>query len=83
MKIEFSKHARERIKTRRISKNRVVKTIQNSAKILQSFRFRKLFQKNYGDKMLEVVTKIENRKIIVITAYYLRNKNENKIRQKN
>ncbi|MBI4157583.1 DUF4258 domain-containing protein, partial [Candidatus Woesebacteria bacterium] len=78
MKIEFSKHARERIKTRRISKNRVVKTIQNSAKILQSFRFRKLFQKNYGDKMLEVVTKIENRKIIVITAYYLRNKNENK-----
>lgn len=83
MKIEFSKHAQERIKSRRISRARILKVISDPDNVIFSFRSRKLFQKKYGGKMLEVVTKVEGKKTIVITAYYLVNKNENKIRQKN
>lgn len=83
MKIEFSKHAEERIKSRKISKTRVIEVIKNPDKVILSFRFRQLLQRTYGGKILEVVIKVESKRMIVITACYLLNKDEIKIRQKN
>ncbi len=70
MKIEFSKHAEERIKSRKISKIRVIEVIKNPNNVIISFRFRQLLQRTYNDKILEVVTKVEGEKVTVITAYY-------------
>lgn len=70
MKIEFSKHAEERIKSREISKTRVIETIKNPGKVIVSFRSRQLLQRTYGGKILEVVTKVEGKKVTIVTAYY-------------
>lgn len=70
--IEFSKHAKERINYRKISQKDVLGTIENPDRKALSFRGRKLHRKRIGSKILEVVTKKENIKIIVITAYYLK-----------
>ena len=82
MEVEFSTHALERIKQRKISKHRVIQTINTPTKILSSSYERSLCRKQFGSKILEVVIKNEATKIIIITAYYLRSKNENKIRLK-
>jgi len=72
MKIKYSDHCVERLKKRRISKLRVESTIQNPDNTLKSFRSRRLLQKHFGDKILEVVTKVEGKKITIITGYYLK-----------
>lgn len=84
MKIEFSDHAEERIKFRKISKKKIFDAIRNPDISVPSFRSRGLIRKYYGDKILEVVTKTEEDRIIIVTAYYLlKTKYESKIRPKN
>ena len=52
--------------------------LENPDKVERSFRSRKLLQKKFGDKILEVVIKKENNRIIAVTAYYLiKGKDEN------
>ena len=71
MKIEFSKHAKERLKQRKISV-KLVKSALSSPNIkIDSFRQRELFQLKLDDRILEVVVTVENNKLLVITAYYL------------
>lgn len=82
MKIEYSKHAKERAGFRKISKRRILITIGLPDKTLSSFRDRKVIQKKFGSKTLEVVIKVENDTMMIVTAYYLIS-NESKIRQKN
>lgn len=77
MPIKFSEHALLRLKGRKISKLRVENSIKFPDKIIKGDRGRKLRQKKFGDKILEVVTKTEGSKITVITEYYLEGKNEN------
>ena len=72
MKIEFSNHSLDQIKKRNITKISVIKTINDPDEILPSYRKRKLIRKSFNDKILEVVTTIENNKVIVITAYLLK-----------
>lgn len=76
MKIEFSEHARKQFKERKIPKAQVTQTVKTPARKIKSFRNRKLLQKHFGSRILEVVTAIEDAKITVITAYYLK-ENEN------
>lgn len=71
MPVVFSDHAEYQIKKRRISKDLVIKTVQNPEEILPSFRERKLRRVRIGDKILEVVTKTEGSQITVVTACYL------------
>ncbi len=71
MRIEFSEHAKQQLKRRRISQQLVKEVIQSPEDKVPSFRERELLQKHIGGKLLEVVTKREGLKIIVITAYYL------------
>lgn len=71
MPIVFSEHAVSQLKRRRISQNIVVKIIKTSKEIISSYRNRKLRRAKVGAKLLEVVTKTEGTRIIVITAYFL------------
>lgn len=81
--IEFSKHSKERNKKRKISNKKIVETVRNPDEVKSSYQSRKLYRKQFGDKILEVVIASEHGKIIVVTQYYLENSYENKIRHKN
>lgn len=71
MHIEFSDHAKQQLKRRKISQQLVKNVIQNPEEKVSSYRERRLLKKRIGGKLLEVVIKREGFKIIVITAYYL------------
>jgi hypothetical protein len=72
MEIIFSGHSKDQNRIRKIPLARVRQTLEKPDKILSSFRGRKLYRKTLGDKILEVVAKIEGEKIVVITQYYLK-----------
>lgn len=69
MPIKFSNHAIDNLKERKISKKRVVETVNNPDNMLASFKNRRLRQKRFGDRILEVVTVTEGSRITVVTAY--------------
>ncbi|OGM29543.1 hypothetical protein A2630_00940 [Candidatus Woesebacteria bacterium RIFCSPHIGHO2_01_FULL_44_10] len=76
--IVYSDHARETIKERKFPRGIVVEVVQNPDEIVPSFRGRQLRRKMFGDRILEVVTITEETKLVVITAYYLKEgRNEN------
>lgn len=77
MSIEFSDHALEQIKARKISKSRILTTVKKPENKLKSFKNRRLRQKRFGSKILEVVTVTEGSRIKVITEYYLEELSEN------
>lgn len=72
MKIVFSSHSKEQNKIRKIPVSKIKQTLLNPDKIIKSYRDRKLYQKSFGSKMVEVVVKIEDETLIVITQYYLK-----------
>jgi hypothetical protein len=72
MNVDFSDHAKIQIQRREIPKNRIVETVQNPEETENSYRGRVLQRKRYQDKILEVVTITEDRRIIIVTAYYLK-----------
>jgi hypothetical protein len=69
MPIIFSDHAKENLKERYISKKRIIETVKYPDRILVSFKNRRLRQRRFGDKILEVVTVTEGSQITVVTAY--------------
>lgn len=71
MEIEFSDHVVEQIKRRGISKKKVLETVDNPDREMLSSRGRRLLQKKFGDKVLEVVSVWEKGRLIIVTAYYL------------
>lgn len=77
MSIEFSDHSLKQLKARKIPRSRVLSTIKNPEKKLKSFKNRRLRQKRFGSKILEVVTIAEGPRITIVTAYYLERKDEN------
>lgn len=76
MEIEFSAHARNQTKRRRISRKRIIETI-NTGKKEVSYKMRKTYWKQFGQKTLEVVVANEAGKLIIVTSYYTY---ENKLR---
>ena len=71
MSIEFSDHAVEQVKSRKIPRKRIIDTIKKPQKKINSFKNRMLRQRQFGSKILEAVTITEGSKITVITVYYL------------
>lgn len=71
MKIIFSDHAKSQRIERKISKKFVLETVKNPQTRLKSFRNRTLLQKRFSDKILEVVTVIEDNNLVIITQYWL------------
>jgi len=72
MPIIFSKHAKKQLEERYISKKRTIEAIKNPERMLESFKNRRLRQRRFGDKILEVITITEGSRISVVTAYYLK-----------
>lgn len=72
MPIKFSEHAKEQLEERYISTKRTIETVKNPDVILESFKNRRLRQRRFGDKILEVVTITEGSRITVVTSYYLK-----------
>ena len=72
MSIKFSKHAQDQLKSRKISKTRIIAVVKKPQKKLKSFKNRMLRQKRFGSKMPEVVTTTEGSRITVITQYYIK-----------
>jgi hypothetical protein len=72
--IKFSEHAKEQLKERSISRKRITETIINPDSILTSFKNRRLRQKRFNDRILEVITVSEGSQITVVTIYYLKEK---------
>lgn len=70
--IIFSQHALDQMKRRGISRQEVLEVIHNTSVKKSSYRGRKLLRMKRNDKILEVVTKQEGIKTIVITAYYIK-----------
>ena len=70
-KIIFSTHAIEQNKRRKIPKRYIIQTITLPDNMQASFRGRQLHQKQYDDKILEVVIIHEGDSIIVVTQYWL------------
>lgn len=72
MSIEFSDHALEQIKARKVPKKKVLITVKKPENKFKSFKSRSLRQKRFGSKILEVVTVTDGSRITVVTAYYLK-----------
>lgn len=69
--IIFSEHAKQQNERRKIPVEFIYQAIDDPDQELPSYKDRKLVQKSFGDKILEVVIVKENDTIIVITQYYL------------
>lgn len=72
MQTHFSDHALERMKERGISKLQVYATIKSPQEKLKSFRDRIIFKRTYKLKTLEVITRLEDNKIVIISAYMVK-----------
>lgn len=71
MKIVFSDHAKKQRIERKIPLKDILKTVKNPQRKMKSFRNRRLLQRKFGDKILEVVSSKEEDITTVITEYYL------------
>jgi len=74
VKIKLSDHAKKQRIERKIPLEQVMQTIKNPKNKAKSFKDRGLLQKEFGDKILEVVTVKEKDTTIVVTQYYLEEK---------
>jgi hypothetical protein len=71
MKIVYSPHALKRLKQRKILVVEVLKTLKNPDNEFDSARNRKIVNKRFSRRTLEIVYVIENKTLIIITLYYL------------
>lgn len=71
MRIIFSDHANTQRSERKILKKYILQTIKNPENSIKSFKDRRLLQKQFGGKILEVVTIKEKDILTVITEYWL------------
>ena len=71
MKIIFSDHAKSQRIERKIPKQYVLETIKTPENKLTSFKNRQLLQRQFGDRILEVVIIQEKDVLTVITEYWL------------
>lgn len=70
--IIFTQHSLLKLKQRKISKNLVIKTIKNPERILKSYSNREIGYKRFGKLYLRVVYKKEDKNIIIITQYWVK-----------
>lgn len=71
MKIIFSDHAKSQRIERKIPLTQILQTVKNPQNKFGSYKSRQLLQREFGGKILEVVTVKEEDATIVITQYYL------------
>ncbi|MGV8059898.1 MAG: DUF4258 domain-containing protein [Smithellaceae bacterium] len=64
----FDRHARRRMKWRKISETDVMMTLENPERIEDTIQGRRNAYRLIGDKLLKVTYKIESNGILVISA---------------
>ncbi len=74
MKIKLSDHAKKQRIDRKIPLEQIIKTVKNPKNKAKSFKNRELRQREFGGKILEVVSIKEYNITIVVTQYYLEGK---------
>lgn len=79
MIIVFSDHAKKQMIERKIPKKSILEAIKNPENKLSSYRNRELRQKQFNDKILEVVITEEENITIVVTQYYLEEETDENI----
>ena len=76
MPIKFSDHAKFQLRKRHISQRLVLEVVRNPEEIRPSYKNRRLRRKLIGGKILQAVTITEGSRIIIVSGYYLK-KREN------
>jgi hypothetical protein len=71
MKIVFSKHSLLQIKQRDLDKAKVLATIEQPDFIEPTYNFREERYRMYAKNHLKVVVKIEESRIVVVTAHWV------------
>ncbi len=71
MKIVFSKHSLLQIKQRELDKVKVLATVEHPDFVEPSYNFREERYRLYEKNHLKVVVKIEESRIIVVTAHWV------------
>ena len=69
-KINYTKHAREKLKERNIDKTNIKETIEYPDRSLNNINGTKIVHKIYDKKLLRVIYRDEENHYLVITAYY-------------
>ena len=72
MAIDYTEHAKERMKNRGISRSEVEETVLHPYFTVPSRLDRFIAVKKYGDKYLKAIAEKRNDKITVITVYWTR-----------
>ncbi|MBU1135297.1 MAG: DUF4258 domain-containing protein, partial [Nanoarchaeota archaeon] len=72
MKIEYTKHAKEKLDDRKIPKSIVESILKKPDKTIETKFGRKIAQKAIDDKLLRIVYEEQKGIYIIITVYYTR-----------
>lgn len=68
--IILSDHAKIKIKQRKLDRIKIIKTINNPDKVLNSYGNRKIVERNFGKLSLRVIYVKEDNEIIIVTAHW-------------
>ena len=69
--LKLSDHAKKQRIERKIPLEQIIKTVKNPKIKAKSFKNRELRQREFGDKILEVVVIQEEETLVVVTQYYM------------
>lgn len=72
MRIVFSEHAIERMTLREITELQVFATVKSPQEKQASYRDRTIYKRKFDNRTLEVVTKVEGKNMIIISAYMVK-----------
>lgn len=71
MKFLLSPHAKKRKRERKIDKAEIQKTLLKPDNLAYADRGRVVVSKKFNQRILEVIYVVENKKIVIVTLYYL------------
>ena len=71
MNIEFSEHAKDQNKKRKIPIRWIKETVVAPNEIAKSYRNREIRKRQFDGKILEVITVKENNSIVIVTQYFV------------
>jgi transcriptional regulator NrdR family protein len=70
MEFDYTDHAEENIKERKLSKKVIEDVVKNPEKVIDSRFRRKIAQKAIAGKLLRVIYEQKDNVYIIVTAYY-------------
>ncbi|MDO8518263.1 MAG: DUF4258 domain-containing protein [bacterium] len=71
MQIEFSDHAELKIRQRKLSRQKILETVERPDLVQLGYSGREKLFKNFGKNHLQVIVKREAGSIVVVTAHWI------------